>query len=186
MNLLASSPFGACFARPWVDGVGLSSARRGYLPLSRLWAAANLPGGRNRDSFERAEAAQRTWETAIFAGEGDDLRNGVLDAERRRAASWHMATRGRFLAEPLLRSVPIARWDVSAPDETERVLAAGGDRLAWPGEVAVQQSASFVRKGLREYWLRAPTPSPLLAARPAARVSMPASSSRPTVQRARP
>lgn len=87
MNLLASSPFGACLARPWVDGVGLSGARRWYLPLSRLWAEANLPGGRNRASFERAEAARRTWETAIFAGEGEDSRNGALDAERRRAAT---------------------------------------------------------------------------------------------------
>jgi len=166
MNLLASSPFGACFARPWVDGVGLSGARRWYLPLSRLWAEANLPGGRNRASFERAEAARHAWEQAIFPSEGEDSRNGALDAERRRAASWHMATRGRFLADRMLRSVPIARWDVSSPDETEQVLAASGDRLAWSGETAVQESASFVRKGLREYWLRAPTPSPLLAARP--------------------
>jgi hypothetical protein len=166
MNLLASSPFGACFARPWVDGVGLSSARSLYLPLSRLWAEANLPGGRNRASFERAEAARQAWEQAIFSAEGDESRSGVLDAERRRAASWHLATRGRFLAERMMRAVPIARWHVSAPDETERVLAAGGDRLAWRGETAVQRSASFVRKGLRDYWLRAPTPSPHLAARP--------------------
>lgn len=164
MNLFASSLFGALFARPWVDGAGLSGARRLYLPLSRLWAEANLPGGRNRESFERADAARLAWEEAVFSGQPADA--GTLDRARRRAASWHLATRGRFLPDLVRGAAPIARWSISSPDEAERVLAADGGRLAWPGETPVQESAAFVRQGVREYWLRAPTPSRLLAARP--------------------
>jgi len=174
MDRFASASFGALFARPWVDGAGLFGARRWFLPASRLWAEANLPGGRNRRSFDRADAARLAWEAGVFsdglsdAGTLDRVRRRAeaLDRERRRAASRHMATRGRFLPELLVRSAPIARWNIASPDEVERTLATGDDRLARPGEVAFQQSASFVRKGLREYWLRAPTPSRELAARP--------------------
>ena len=169
MNLFASASFGTLFARPWVDSAGLFGARRWFLPLSRLWAEANLPGGRNRRSFERAEAARLAWEEAIFSGAdagGGALDAGALDDRRRRAASWHMATRGRFLPELMARSAPIARWNVSPPGEVERALAAAGERPAWPGETAIRDSASFVREGLREYWLRGPTPSSALATRP--------------------
>ena len=44
MNVLLSSPLGALLAQPWVDPVGLFGAERWYLPLSRLWAAANAAG----------------------------------------------------------------------------------------------------------------------------------------------
>lgn len=44
MNVLFGSPLGGLLARPWVDPVGLYGLRRWYLPLSRLWAAANLAG----------------------------------------------------------------------------------------------------------------------------------------------
>lgn len=168
----AFASFGAVFARPWVDGAGLFGARRWYLPLSRLWAEANLPGGRNRTSFERADAARQAWEDGVFGGQSigqsidQSVDAGALDRARRRAASRHMATRGRFLPDLMTRAAPLARWSISSPDETGRRLAGGGDRPAWPGETRFQESASFVRKGLREYWLRAPTPSSALATRP--------------------
>ena len=44
MNVLLSSPLGALLAQPWVDPAGLFGAERWYLPLSRLWAAANAAG----------------------------------------------------------------------------------------------------------------------------------------------
>ena len=44
MNVLFGSPLGALLAKPWVDRAGLFGLRRWYLPLSRLWAAANAAG----------------------------------------------------------------------------------------------------------------------------------------------
>ena len=44
MNVLFGSPVGALLARPWIDPVGLDGLQRWYLPLSRLWAAANFAG----------------------------------------------------------------------------------------------------------------------------------------------
>ena len=43
MNVLFESPLGALLARPWLDAAGLFGLRR-YMPLSRLWAAANAAG----------------------------------------------------------------------------------------------------------------------------------------------
>ena len=97
MNVLLSSPLGALLAQPWVDPVGLFGAERWYLPLSRLWAAANAagedvalfrdnigaplpdlpPAGRLRGVLGRharmrlqADAARRDWEDAVFAVPG--------------------------------------------------------------------------------------------------------------------
>lgn len=44
MSVLFGSPVGALLAKPWVDPVGLFGLLRWYLPLSRLWAAANVAG----------------------------------------------------------------------------------------------------------------------------------------------
>src|SRR5205814_9630788 len=96
MNVLLSSPLGALLAKPWLDPVGLFGAERWYLPLSRLWAAANLAGedvalfgdnvgaatssfratrplrrvlGRHRGAHLQADAARRDWENALFAAQ---------------------------------------------------------------------------------------------------------------------
>lgn len=156
MNLLASAPFGAVFARPWVDGAGLFGACRWYLPLSRLWAAAPTSA-----AGARAAAARQAWEAAIFAKDAN-IDAGALDLRRRRTASWHLAERARFLPELMLRAVPLARWQIATPQEA---AAAPRDDQA-PGVVAFEESQAFVRRGLREWWLRAPTPSPALAGRP--------------------
>jgi hypothetical protein len=51
---------------------------------------------------------------------------------------------------------------------------------------SIEMSRAVRARRLREYWLRAPTPSPLLARRPAARRCMPALSNLSNRQPARP
>src|SRR3954453_7950526 len=109
MNVLFGSPLGALLARPWLDAAGQFGLRR-YMPLSRLWAAANAVGddvARFRDEMgslpafwpsillrpllmhtarlkRAADTARQDWEPAIFdAGEAADP--GALDDRRRDA-----------------------------------------------------------------------------------------------------
>lgn len=197
MNVLFVSPLGALLARPWVDPVALHGLRRWYLPLSRLWAAANLAGtdaARFRDEIgivlpavwsqarlqrllerhgrvrAKGEEAREAWEGALFdpEAEGDP---GPLDRQRRAAATAHLATRALF--SPLLfpRRPPIARWRIDDPQrvghELDRALDDPSGLYVGPVAVAtVSASRAFVRDGVREYWLRAPTPSARLRRRP--------------------
>jgi hypothetical protein len=159
MNVLLSSPLGALLAQPWVDPVGLFGAERWYLPLSRLWAAANAAGedvalfrdnigtplpdlptaGRLRGVLARharmrvqADAARRDWEDAVFAAPDGGRDAALLDRQRRRSATRHLSTRAWFY--PLLfgRRFPSARWRIDAPDEVERAL---GPVLADPAHL---------------------------------------------------
>jgi hypothetical protein len=159
MNVLLSSPLGALFAQPWVDPVALFGAERWYLPLSRLWAAANAagddvalfrdhigaplpdlpPAGRLRGVLGRharmrlqADAARRHWEDAVFAAPDGGCDAALLDRQRRRSATRHLSTRALFY--PLLfgRRFPSARWRIDAPDEVERAL---GPVLADPARL---------------------------------------------------
>jgi len=120
MNVLLSSLLGALLAKPWLDPVGLFGAERWYLPLSRLWAAANVAGedaalfrdniggpqpdfrsaGHLRATLDRhararlqAEAARRDWDDAIFAGPHSACDAASLDRQRRRSATRHLSTR---------------------------------------------------------------------------------------------
>lgn len=195
MDVLFGSPLGALLARPWVDRVGLVGLRRWYLPLSRLWAAANAAGEdvarfrdevgaplsalwpdfqlralltRNFQALLHGETARRAWEAAIFS-EADadhhaDREPGELDRQRRKAATRHLATRGWFYPLLFPRRPAVARWRIDRPEQLEQRY---GSLLADPGSLyrapldpgTVAVSRSFVKKGLREYWLRAPTPS---------------------------
>ena len=186
MNTLFESPLGALLARPWVDGAGLFGLKRWYLPLSRLWAAANAAGedatrfreeigaplpafwsparlrgplARNDRARRTAEAARGTWETAIFDADGGGDA-GELDRLRRIAATRHLATRAWFY--PLLhpRRPPLARWRIDPPGEVALGLETGIDIAK------VEVSRPFVKEGRREYWLRAPSPSGRLRQRP--------------------
>jgi hypothetical protein len=159
MNVLLSSPLGALLAQPWVDPVGLFGAERWYLPLSRLWAAANAagedvalfrdnigaplpdlpPAGRLRGVLGRharmrlhADAARRDWEDRVFAAPDGGGEAALLDRQRRRSATRHLSTRALFY--PLLfgRRFPSARWRIDAPDEVERAL---GPALADPARL---------------------------------------------------
>lgn len=202
MNVLFASPLAALLARPWVDRVGLVGLRRWFLPLSRLWAAANAAGedverfrdeigaplsafwsafrlrallNHNAQAHLHAESARVAWETAIF-GEADlDSDPRHLDRRRRLAATQHLATRGRFYPLLFPRRPPSARWRIDRPEQMGHEL---GPMLADParlyaapldaGTIAV--SRPFVKNGLREYWLRAPTPAPRLRGRPGSEV----------------
>ena len=105
MNVLFQSPLGALLAKPWVDQAGLFGLRRWYMPLSRLWAAANQAGddaalfreqvgacrlsgpdfrlrgllGRHDRLRQAADEARAGWEAAIF-DPGGDADPGALDA----------------------------------------------------------------------------------------------------------
>jgi hypothetical protein len=149
MNVLLSSLLGALLAKPWLDPVGLFGAERWYLPLSRLWAAANVAGedaalfrdniggpqpdfrsaGHLRATLDRhararlqAEAARRDWDDAIFAGPHSACDAASLDRQRRRSATRHLSTRAWFY--PLLfgRRVPPARWRLDGPGPFEQAL----------------------------------------------------------------
>ena len=149
MNVLLSSPLGALLAQPWVDPVGLFGAERWYLPLSRLWAAANAAGedvalfrdsigspladfrsagrlrsmlGRHARARLQADAARRDWENAVFGAQDRACDAALLDRHRRRLATRHLLTRAWFY--PLLfgRRIPSARWRIDGPDRFEQAL----------------------------------------------------------------
>ena len=103
------------------------------------------------------------WEAAIFEpGETSDP--GRLDAVRRRAATRHQMTRAVFLPLLFPRRPTVARWRIDPPAD----LAVNPSALyGAPFDTSpIEASRSFVREGLREYWLRAPTPLARLRARP--------------------
>ena len=194
MNVLFRSPVGALLARPWIDGVALSGLRR-YLPLSRLWAAANeaqddvarfreeigaklhdfWPASyiasvlrRNQAAQRASQAARASWERAMFGGVGlSEQKIREADWQRRVAATRHQATRGAFYPLLFPRRPPTARWRIEPPAAAERDLAA---LLANPAELralprqefAPEVSAQFSHDGVREFWLRAPSPAPRL------------------------
>jgi hypothetical protein len=191
MNSLFQSPLGAVLARPWVDTAGLTGLKRWYLPLSRLWAAANASNG-EVDAFRgeigaplsgfwpdayltrllrrhgaAQSAAHRTrtaWEKASFGGATPVLA-GELDFRRRTSATRHLLSRGLFYPLIFPRRPPPARWQIVAPDALDRELAEErrdpAARYAVPVDAAtVEQSVAFQSGGVRESWVRAPTPSP--------------------------
>jgi hypothetical protein len=187
MNVLLDSPIGGLLARPWLDAAGLFGLRR-YMPLSRLWAAANAAEGdvavfrdqmgslpafwstfqlrpllAHHDRLRRtADEARRAWETAIF--DPDNASDpGLLDDRRRRASTLHQMTRGYFAPLLIPRRPSLARWQIDPPGGVETDPAALYRAPIDPKSVEV--SRRFVREGLAEYWLRVPTPSPRLTAR---------------------
>jgi hypothetical protein len=188
MNRLFRSPLGALLARPWVDVVGLAALRRWYFPLSRLWAAANAAGtdsarflaevggpparqwssdrldralSRTARVRDAAQSARAAWESGLF-GEGGD--GATLERQRRLSATRHLAARGLFAAQLRAARPPLARWQIPSPDSIRAELdAAGRDPASLYGAVVnvatVVQSQPFEAGGVRQYWLRAPTPA---------------------------
>lgn len=192
MNVLFESPLGALLARPWLDVAGLFGLRR-YMPLSRLWAAANAAGedaARFRCEMgslpafwssvplrpllahhgrlkRAADAARQAWEAAIFdAGQSADP--GALDDRRRGAATQHQMTRATFYPLLFPRRPPLARWRIDPPAVLDADPSALYDAAFDVGRIDV--SRRFVRHGSSECWLRAPTPSAPLMKRPGSEV----------------
>ena len=189
MNRLFRSPLGALLARPWVDRVALAGLRRWYFPLSRLWAAANAAGtdvarfldevggpparqlpspgrldralARTARSRDAAVAARTAWEEGLF-GEGGD--SAMLERQRRLSATRHLAARGHFAGQLRVARPPLARWQIPHPDSVRAELdAAGRDPVGLYSAsidiATVVQSPPFEVGGVRQYWLRAPTPA---------------------------
>jgi len=153
---LLRSPVGALLARPWLDKTTLAVLARGYLPLSRLWAAANIaegsverfveavplgPLGRlDRSLLARVLAdvdvlrlaaadAERAWGAAFFGAASVDAATLLtLERSRSAAAHAHMAARRRF-ARLLRHDVPLVRWATPAPAEVEAIY---GNSLSDP------------------------------------------------------
>jgi hypothetical protein len=136
-------------------------------PLPGFWSQPYLHRLLTRNSRLRsaAEAARASWETAMFgetAQQDDRLR--LLDRERRAAATRHLANRAAFY--PLMfprRSTP-ARWQIDRPDQVLRDLAAAIARPDGLYDVpldtsTISVSPPVIKNGIREYWLRAPTPA---------------------------
>ncbi|MBS0525925.1 MAG: hypothetical protein JSS04_20015 [Proteobacteria bacterium] len=73
-------------------------------------------------------------------------------------------TRSYFAPLLFPRGPSLARWQIDPPGAVDTDPSALYRAAADPRSVEV--SRRFVRAGLAEYWLRAPTPSPRLAARP--------------------
>src|SRR4051812_9976756 len=187
MNVLFQSPLGGLLARPWVDPVGLYGLRRWYMPLSRLWAAANEAGGDAALFREQAGApfvgswsalpiggllrshaqvqdaattAREAWENAIF-GHAEPTDASGLDRRRRAIATRHLLTRGWFYPLLFPRRPPPARWQIDPPAAFPELDVAS--LYGSPFDPAsIEVSSAFEQGRLREYWLRAPTPSPRL------------------------
>jgi hypothetical protein len=184
--------------RPWFDWMALKAVARGYLPLSRGWAAAQAAGG-DAERFlaehqggapprallapalqavagRRAayDTAARDWE-ALFFGAGDPDLAALVAAEVRRHKAAHglMATRAAFV--PLLRYLPPVRWQVARPEEVEALHGRrlDGPEAAFPapGEVPLEASRPVPGAHGMEHWLR--FPSPVLGDRAWARVLTP-------------
>ena len=122
---LLRSPLGALLARPWIDRATLAVLARGYLPLSRLWAAANIAEGSverfaeavplaglgrlDRALLARALAdvdvlrlaaadSERAWAAAFFGDAAADAAARIaLERARSKSAHRHMAARRRFV-----------------------------------------------------------------------------------------
>lgn len=136
-----------------------------------FWSDARLQAmlGRNTRALRDSEAARAAWEMAVFdqAATSDP---GELDRRRRLAATRHLATRGWFYPLLFPRRPPLARWRIDDPERLERDFSPTPANLAAlysaaidPGTVSV--SRPFTSGGIREYWLRAPTPSTRLRRR---------------------
>ncbi|HLG46732.1 MAG TPA: hypothetical protein VKY24_10870 [Reyranella sp.] len=188
MNVLIESPLGGLLARPWLDAAGLFGLRR-YMPLSRLWAAANAAKGdvaafrdqvgslpafwsafhlrpllAHHDRLKRAaDDTRRAWEMAIF-DPAQASAAGLLDDRRRRASTSHQMTRAYFAPMLFPRRPSLARWQIDPPGAIDTDPSMLYRAAVDPKSVAA--SRRFVRNALAEYWLRALTPSARLSARP--------------------
>jgi hypothetical protein len=118
---------------------------------------------------QAAETARSIWEEALFC----DLtatEHHRLDQDRRRAATRHLGSRLSFYPLLFPRRPPPARWQIARPADVQGEF---GQAVAKPdllyglpidaGTISVSRPTT--KYGMREYWLRAPTPWPRLGKR---------------------
>ena len=147
-------------------------------PVFGFWPDPYLRSllARNARLRSAAEAARAAWETAMFDGKerhGDRLR--LLDRQRRAAATRHLANRASFYPLLFPRRPPLARWQIDQPAQVQRDL---GPAIARPDCLydvpidvgAINVSQPVLKNGIREYWLRAPTPAARLRERPGSEI----------------
>jgi len=173
---LLHGALGDLVLRPWFDVVALHAIARWFLPLSRAWAAAQVPGAQfnglsgafvRRVAAGRAayDAAEEAWRAAFFGGEGRSVEDLLAKTKARQAAAQrHMATRGYGLPGHLRHRFPGVRWQVPPPAAVEAAQAArlAGIEAAFraPEMPRVERSLAVPGPFGREYWLqfRAPVP----------------------------
>ncbi|MBL8671127.1 MAG: hypothetical protein JNK11_10790 [Alphaproteobacteria bacterium] len=176
---------GSLFLRPYADALALPAIARGYLPLSRAWAAgleaegsvdrfmAATPwDGKTTGRIERVLAgldqrkaahaqANEAWLASFFNGPCEEEHLAAAESRRIAAADRLMAARGAFLPLHLRRRFPGVRFAIADAQEVERRhgLRLESDQAAFaPPAVApdIERSASF-RQGVRSIsWLRFP------------------------------
>ena len=145
------------------DEVGAPAARQ--LPSGGQWPPGRLDRALVRTARARdaARAARAAWEEGLF-GDGDGGDSAALERQRRLSATRHLAARGLFSGQ--LRAVrpPLARWQIPSPGSIRADLEVAGRDPAtlYAAEVdiaTVALSRPFEAGGVRQYWLRAPTPA---------------------------
>ena len=141
------------------------------IALPAFWSDSRLQAmlGRNVRALRASEAARAAWEVSVF-DQTATSDPGELDRRRRLAATRHLATRGWFYPLLFPRRPPLARWQIDDPERLKREFgpmtadpATLYSATIDPGTVSI--SRPFTRGGIREYWLRALTPSARLRCR---------------------
>src|SRR5690606_10878955 len=112
------------------------------------------------EATRRHEDANARWEAGFFGAEGKPADLAALEAERFASSTRLMALRWQF--RPLRRSVPQIAWQVAAPEAVEQAhgarLAGIAPAFAAPVQPVITQSRALDRAGIRETWLRMPSP----------------------------
>ena len=148
-------------------------------PIAGFWPDRYLRAVLARTARLRkaAEAARAAWETAMFSEKGTEFEDllRLLDRQRRIAATRHLARRAAFYPLLFPRRPPAARWQIDQPAQVQRDLGAAMDRpddlYDVPIDVrAITVSPPVLKNGIREYWLRAPTPAARLRERPGSEI----------------
>lgn len=186
---LLTGPFGAMLARPWLDAATLKVLKRGYFPLSRLWAAASAADGsveafwafsgqpRRHEQTGRVEdilarfaeadvtstATDAAWER-VFFGPDETRQSTRVALETARHNRRDILNKQRRLFLPLLsRRTPRVRLAIDTPDEIATVYDPNRDTddlFAPPATMPpVQVSHPVAGVASTDQWLRFPSPS---------------------------
>lgn len=190
-----------------IDKPALWSIAKLFMPLSRLWAAAEIAGtdaeafraetgvptsAVARHALAAASAARlrlaehnEAWAEAFFGGR-DRAESTLAEIETRRlrASQLYQLRRARFAPLLIGRRVPQVKYEI--PDEAE-VEAAYGAFAAEPWRAfmppdpppRIEESRRFRKSGRVEYWLRFAAPTPRIGGQAWARVHEPAGARHP-------